>query len=398
MAAFYLVFSYLRPQAIYPALDLLPWTQLTMVLGVVYLVVKKQLKIQAVHIMLATFFLIIFLSSIFSTYPDISMNKLDVGYIWLLEVLFFTNCIKNLHQFKLIIILFFIILFKMSLHGAKTWAFRGFAFTKWGLAGPSGFFANSGEFSLLMAILAVLSLAFLLSHKEKINKLYYLLPITAIMSVLGSSSRGGQLAMVVGLSIVLVVVAKIKFKNICIVLIAGYIGFSLLPEQQKERFYSMGEDSTSQNRLEYWSAGLDMMQRHPILGVGHYGFSEYYSDYYAPYQITSRNSFYANRKEVSHNSFIEVGSTLGYTGLVCYLGIIILFFHQNRMVRALLKGREVVQQSWVHGFSIGIGASMAVYIVGSLFMSVAFYPYIYLLLMFSQIFLNSANKIVSENQ
>ena len=45
MAACYLVFSYLRPHAIYTLLDIIPWTKLSIVAGLMYLIATRLLRI-----------------------------------------------------------------------------------------------------------------------------------------------------------------------------------------------------------------------------------------------------------------------------------------------------------------------------------------------------------------
>lgn len=385
IAALYLVFSYLRPQMIFRELDILPWTQITIIFGLIYLAINSRIKFQSIHISGIAFFTVVLASSFNSLYQDLSMSKLSASYIWVIEMLFFTNIIRNREQFRLSIILFFLILFKMSFFGARTWLERGLGFREWGIAGPPGFFANSGEFSLLMAMLATMSIAFLSAQKEKPKKIYYLLPITAIMTVLGASSRGGQLALLAGLLIIALSIWKIRFKPIAGIALAVCITFFVLPEEQMERFKSMGSDSTSTSRLLYWKKGLEMMQDYPFLGVGYYSFPKYFSNKYN--HLKEQGSYLSSREEVAHNSFIQIGSTMGYTGLVVFLWLHLLCYLQNRKVRKLLT-----QGNWLYRFSYGLDASLVTYTIGSIFMSVAFYPYIYFLLMFSQIGLNIAKK------
>lgn len=391
MAALYLIFSYLRPQAIYPTLDFLPWTQLSIVSGIIYLQLQGRLRVQSIHIITFVFFLVIVASSYYSHDPEFSFSRLHVPYTWLIEMFFFTSCIKNSQQFRLLTILFFLILFKMSFFGAKTWVMRGFGFTGWGIAGPPGFFANSGEYSLLMAMLAIMSLGFILGHKN-FNKLYYVLPLTAVMTVLGASSRGGQMALIAGLIIVAFAIGKIRFKSIVLVLFSGYMIFLIMPDEQKERFTDMGGDNTSISRLMYWEKGVEMMNENPFFGVGYYTFAQYFSDNYS--YLKDDDSYLGKRNEVAHNSFVEVGSTLGYSGLACYVGMILICYFQNRAVRKRMKSIEYgPSEQWIYHYSIGLDATMVVYVVGSFFMSVAFYPYIYLLMMFSQSNLNGVKEL-----
>src|SRR5690625_7277462 len=85
-----------------------------------------------------------------------------------------------------------------------------------------------------MAIFAVMSFTFIYGHKNA-HKLYYLVPLTAVMTVLGASSRGGQLALAVGIVLLMVAMGKLRFKNIVFFGLLGVADIALLPEEPKER-------------------------------------------------------------------------------------------------------------------------------------------------------------------
>lgn len=391
----YLMFSYLRPHAIYPELNIIPWTQLCIILGMAAAIKNRQVRLGEPFVLLMLYFLIIVLSSLSSSYPEVSWSKLDVAYIWLAEVIFFISCVKNLNQLKLALILFMIFMFKMSLFGARTWIGRGFGFTKWGISGPAGYFSNSGEFALLMAIVAVLSISMLIGF-NKLKSWYILLPITAVMTVLAASSRGGQLALLVGLVSLALLYRKLSLKYLISFALIGYLIYSFIPEEQMERFRTMGDDSTSQTRLVYWQAGWEMMNEHPVLGVGHYAFPDYFNDYYK-HRLESTDSYFQKRKEVAHNSFIEVGSSLGYAGLIIYC-LLLAHIYRNcsRVSKAALRIDE--RHKWILDLAKGIKASLFTYIVGSFFMSVEFYPYIYLLIMISYVLYVGSKEVIAPKE
>ena len=244
----YIIFTYLRPQVIYPQLNFLPWTQLTILGGLGLMVLKKQLSFTGTHALVFLFAILAWISALNSYYPDISIMNIDIPFIWAIEVLFLSNCVRNLKQLKLLMALLFLCLFKMSLFGAKVWTLRGFGFAGWGIQGPPGYFQNSGEFSLLMAMTAVMSIPFLIGLDLK-RRYLWLLPITAVMTVLGASSRGGQLALVVGLLYLLIAYKKLRIKNLVYAVLVGWLIMTILPEEQKARFSSMGDDDTSVSRL-----------------------------------------------------------------------------------------------------------------------------------------------------
>lgn len=253
---------------------------------------------------------------------------------------------------------------------------RGFGFTAWGIQGPSGYFQNSGEFSLLMAMTCVMSIPIIIALKPKI-RLYWLVPITAAMTVMGASSRGGQLALLIGLIYLLFSYRKIRLRNLLYVFIIGAVAWTLLPDAQKARFMNAGDDPTSTSRLDYWKAGIDMAEKHPLLGIGLDAFPEYYARYYK-WRTRNESSYLKDRLEVSHNSLVQIASTMGIPAVLIYL--LLHAFIYGRRIR--LKENKENENIFLFHKNVqnSLRAGVITYFIGAFFMAVAFYPYLYHLL------------------
>ncbi len=391
IVAGYIIFSYLRPHVIFPFLDIIPWTQLFIISGLVYAGVKTTLKFQLPHFTILAFATVCLLSAFHSEFPTISFINVDIPFIWLLEALCFTACINSTKKLKLILILFFLVLFKISFFGARTWVQRGFGFQDYGISGPAGFFQNSGELSLLMAMLTIMSLSVMIGN-ESVKKVYYLFPLTTVMTVLAASSRASQLALLIGSFIFFLVKGKLNLRYLALAGAVIYGGFLLLPEEQKARFTSAGEDSTSQSRLLYWEKGIEMTEKYPWLGVGFQAFPAYFHANYAD-EIPEGSGF-GQRREVAHNTLIEVSSEMGYLGLITYMWMYFIVFRINKQSRRLLRGSNLdKEQPWLYQFTIGLDIAQILYLVGAFFMSVALYPYTYFMIMFS---LSMKNSVLTE--
>jgi hypothetical protein len=194
------------------------------------------------------------------------------------------------------------------------------------------------------------------------------------MTVMGASSRGGQLALLVGLIYLLLAYKKIRIKNLVYVTVFVSVAWALFPEEQKARFETAGSDKTSETRLEYWKAGIDMAKEYPLLGVGLMAFPEHYHRHYK----VGDGSFFSNRREVAHNSLVQAASTLGIPAFILYL-----WFHFSVFSRrSLLKKHKdpVPDLMFLDSFRVSLNGAILTYFVGAFFMSVAFYPYIYFLL------------------
>lgn len=372
----YIVFEYIRPQHIYPFLDFIPWGQTLLLLAMIGIFVEGKARMpgDTINVLIVLMFFSITISTLTAYDTDTAWFRYKDYIVWMLIYFLFITIVSTEQRLWLVLLVLFLCCAKLSVFGAKVWAMRGFAFAGWGISGPAGWFRNSGELALLNAMFFAMSLGFWLGIREHLNRFWsavmLALPVTAVMTVLGASSRGSQVAIVAQILYLMLVFKKLTFKGI--ILTAAVLGavYYMLPQEQLDRFSTAGEDTTSQSRLHYWGKGWQMLQDHPLTGVGHNNFSVYYRDHYFDKAVYSH-------VEVAHNSFVQIASTLGYPGLILYLWIILKSFSVTRRVRANLaeKGRE---DNWMMMWSRGMDAAMIGYIVGSTFMSVAFYPYLWI--------------------
>src|SRR5690606_23412386 len=154
MVCGYLFVEYVRPQSIITALDFLPWASMFLILALVGALVDptvKWVKAPANKWMIA-FMGIILISSALAFRPNISYARLNFFYTWVIIYFLIINIVNTRERFYLFLGVFIIASFKISFSLALKWAQRGFGFTTWGLMGPPGFFQNSGELAIQMAV------------------------------------------------------------------------------------------------------------------------------------------------------------------------------------------------------------------------------------------------------
>lgn len=370
MVCAYLFLEYVRPQSIYPAIDFLPWTQLAVLGAIAGCFTDKTVRwvSSPINKLIILFFIIILISSLFAYFPQVSYNNLEKYYLWIIIYFVIINIVNTRRRFFILLCIFLLASFKLSFSLSITWARRGFSFTDWGLMGPPGFFQNSGELAIQMLVFWPLAWAFAHSVRPYVSKLWYrlllLMPITAIMVILGASSRGAQLALI---SQLLVMNYKYVFnlKILPTILISLALIWTFLPDEQKQRFETMGEDGTSRQRLLYWQNGLEMIEDHPFLGVGYFNFSPYFERYYPEDVILGR-------AELPHNIFIQVGTDTGLIGLGVFCGLLIYAFRLGKQFTA--RGCEAKQRL------IGRCANLSLmgFLIAGQFVTVTYYPYLWI--------------------
>lgn len=369
----YLFFEYFRPQALYPAIAILPWSQVLLLgsLAFSFFDQKSRLSWTTAHTLIVLYTVQIYMSFIFAY--DVSWSKYYISnfYPWIIIFFVTTYIVTTPERFYLLLMVFFVCTLKLAIGTALIWARRGFAFTPWGIMGPQGFFQNSGELAIQMLIMFSLSIylykAFKGSNISLKERLILLVSVvTPIMTVLGASSRGSQLALPI---LILLVFGKkiLNIKNILILVFALASIWAVLPDAQKDRFSSMGSDGTSAQRLAYWTRGIEMIAEHPIMGVGYYNFIPYFTDFYSE-DIGFRNREGELVAELPHNIIIQIGTDAGITAILIFLMLVV------HLSRSKLNDSDTTLKFIEKGLALGV---VGFFIAGQ-FVTVTYYPFIWI--------------------
>jgi len=375
MICFYLIFEFVRPQSIIPAIDFLPWAQLFLMGALVGAFIDPSIKhTQSVANVYVFLFTIIITISIFTSFhPEISKKYAMFYYSWAIIYFLVVRIVNTKERLYIFLLIYIFAAGKIALGTTRVWAFRGFSFTSWGLTGPKGFFQNSGELSILMLML--LPLAFYLYQylKDKVSKWEKLILlafwICPILTVLGASSRGAQLALFVQL-IVMFRKSVFKLKPLIGISVLVIALINLLPEEQKERFRDSGDDKTSEQRLLYWENGWEMMLDYPLTGVGYFNFIPYYNRHYPGDALFGG-------AELPHNIFVQVGTDTGFPGLIVFL--LIIFYC---LVATYRISKSNPDSNIAKPIAAGLGMGVFGYVMAGQFVTVAYYPFIWVHLAF----------------
>ncbi|HEY6527944.1 MAG TPA: O-antigen ligase family protein [Cellvibrionaceae bacterium] len=369
MACFYLFFEFVRPQSIFPQLDILPFAKLFLIGSLIGALMDSSVRWASspANKWIIFYFLWLQLSTLAAYNREFSLLHFMDFFGWFVIYFLIANIINTEKRFYIIILIYIIAAGKIAIGTSKTWIMRGFAFADWGLMGPPGHFQNSGELAVLMVMLFPLCYYMFAYLKNKIalwEKLFLIvLWVAPILTVMGASSRGAQVALAGQLALMFRKnIFKIK-PLIGIVILINALLF-LLPEEQKARFNSAGEDGTSQQRLLYWKHGMTMIEENPILGVGFYNFIPYFTDNFS-YDLFNRKS-----AQLPHNILIQVGTDAGFPAIFAFLAMI--YFCISAPFRCKLVS-PLLQRL---GFGLGIGV-VGFFIAGQ-FVTITYYPFIWI--------------------
>lgn len=380
-ACFFLVMEYNKLQHVYPVIDVLPWGTVTLLLPFLFAFLDRDSSMPPASAVLPVFafsFCVI-VSILFAFAPDASLEEWQRIASPMLMILLLTAIIRTRRRVFLFVVTYFLVNLKMAQHGFFTWASRGFGFAGWGATGSPVWFQNSGEFAMEMAVFLPIVLALIVGFRREwspaIRWLFYGIAILAAGSIIASSSRGGLL----GLAAVggwFLIYSRHKLRAVLIVAAIGAAVFAATPAEFKERFATAGEDNTSLSRLLYWEYAVEAFRDNPLAGIGYKNWRAYAQAYYPELEGVTGNPGI----EVVHNTILEAASELGAVGLLVYAFIVWQIFRVNRRSSKLAQQRG---DKFLAAIAQGTNGGLIAFLVTSFFMSVLFYPVIWMLLVFT---------------
>lgn len=188
-----------------------------------------------------------------------------------------------------------------------------------GRAGAYGMYENHNDYSFI--IVQTLPFFFIYFRTEKgfIRRLLLLAAcIASVIGILLSLSRGGMLALVLEIMLIVLLTMTRRAKVVLLPLVC-LVGVAAVAYQYAARAENQGEGYTAEDaessRLELWQAGGNMILHHPFLGVGSRTFGEHAPEY--------GEISHDNRGKNAHNTFIDATATSGLLGVGAFIAMLV---------------------------------------------------------------------------
>jgi len=374
----YIILSYMRFEDIMPALGSLHVTRLlTITLIVVWAIraaiTKSKLYFEEKGLLLLYLFYVVMIFSIpLSFWPSQSVNI----FVEMLKMLVFTflfiQLIDSQKKLKTFFWVFLIVNGFLAFNAIRDFLLLGqtAVLTRVGGSG-GGYLEDANDFALALNVALPFSFYFFLSERKKILKfLFILVFILFTFGVISTSSRGGFITLVF-LFFYLVLKNKQKLLGVFLLVLIFMLIFLFAPQdywQRQMTITTYQQDESAMGRIDAWKAGLRMFADRPLLGVGVGAYNVAYGVKYGgkagPWFST-------------HNAYIQIGADLGFFGILAYLALMYLIWRENTR---LIKLNQRTGDNFFLALSQSLKAALIAYSVGSLFLSVGYYPHLYLLL------------------
>jgi len=370
----YLFFEYVRPQSIYTYIDILPWAKFLVIGALIGCFLSKEVVTQPSSLTKYFWGLVfaVFLSSIFAEIPRLAFENYNVVLNWLIVYYLFIRIVTTKFRFFIVMLLIMLASYKMSQHAAISWARRGFSYEGWGIAGGLGFFGNAADLGVQMLIILPLSLVLIKachSYWGGLKKLFFILfPVTVLMAIVATGERN-TLVGLAAMCFVGTMTLRNRVRNVLIMTVLTVCLITVIPQASLNRFDTAGTDGTSLARLTYWKRGIEFFKENPVLGIGYNNWGAYYQKYYPGESLRTEH------QEVAHSTPITVLAELGLLGFIFYYGIALGTISIN--LRTIKLSRSNSEWIWRDiPFALNIG--MVGLLAASMFISVTFYPFMFI--------------------
>jgi putative inorganic carbon (hco3(-)) transporter len=369
----YLFFEYFRPQGIFPIIDFLPWARM-LILGALLAVLVDRRESKSVSGPLTppflAYFSVLLLSIFFAYDAAYSMRELTPMVNWLLVYLLFLWVVNT--KFRLLIAfgILFLASLKLAQHGFRVSASRGFGFG-FGVKGPAGYFQNSADLGVQMAIYTPWAVAVYFGLRKYwpnryLRWFFIFAAVAGVVTALATGQRNTLVAFA-AMGLAVVFFSRHRIRSLLIMSVVAVAVYALMPDGLKARFETAGTDETSDYRLMYWERGIDFYAANPVLGVGFNNWIPYYMRHYPGDTIRGRY-------EVAHSVPVTVAVETGTLGLLTYYFLVLCIFIANARSARLFASTD--PPFWRY-FALSLNVGLVGFLAAGIFLSIAYYPFLY---------------------
>ena len=217
----------------------------------------------------------------------------------------------------------------------------------------------------------------------RVKTFAYALVFACLLIPVGTQARTGLICIGV-LGIMMLRSTKRRALYVTGVTIAALIAIPLLPSgftQRMDKIQGYKADNSASTRLAVWAWTWDYVKDHPYGG----GFDAYRGNRIRvvtvgnerPNASSDTPTIEYDKARAYHSSYFEMLGEQGWPGLVLWALIHVGGLIRMEILRARYKKRE--GQLWISAMANALQQGHVIYLVGSLFVGIAFQPFVYML-------------------
>lgn len=211
--------------------------------------------------------------------------------------------------------------------------------------------------------------------------------LACMLMPIGTEARTGLVCLIL-LAGMMLMHSKRKFVYAPLIAFAGIAAIPFLPASFTDRMKTIenhqGDESAS-TRVAVWMWTLDYVKTHP--GGG--GFDNYLANSFtyhtqetvsdgAGTRVESR--LVTDRGRAYHSAYFEMLGEQGYFGFAIWALLHGICFIRTEAIRRRYRTRDGPQDAWIAPFALALQQGHMVYMVGSLFVGIAYQPFVFMML------------------
>lgn len=236
------------------------------------------------------------------------------------------------------------------------------------------FLGDGNDYSLSVTIVLPMCLYLILrSQSMWLRVLWGGALIGLILGIVGTQSRGASIALAC-VFLYLWWEGRRKIVGLALLAVVGSGIVSYAPDVYFERINTIANyehEGSAMGRIMAWKTALRMAHEHPWLGVGSGHFAVKLGTEFRPPEFGLENLPWLT----AHSMYFLLIGELGIPGITFLLAILIGNYLRNR--RLMREARE--KHSELSKLFLMLNASLVAFAVGGAFLSVAYYPHLYVL-------------------
>ena len=235
------------------------------------------------------------------------------------------------------------------------------------------FMGDGNDFSLSICIVIPMALLLLQATQRKYMKVIYIIAICILLiAIVGMQSRGATLALGM-VFFYLWWYGRQKILGVMMIVTVVLVALLYAPPDYFERMNTISnyeQEASARLRIVAWKAATNMAVANPLTGVG----SGHFPVSVGLYQNEVVGDLTA------HSMYFLILGELGLPGIVFLLSILLANIFRNRRLMKLARGSpDDPRDAEFARLFFMINGSVIAYCIAGAFLSVAYYPHLYVL-------------------
>jgi probable O-glycosylation ligase (exosortase A-associated) len=220
----------------------------------------------------------------------------------------------------------------------------------------------------------------------RVNLFAYALIFACLLIPIGTQARTGLICAAV-LGVLALRYTKRRILYLSLIGAMVLVAVPLLPKSFTARMDTIKTyqaDQSASTRLAVWSWTLDYVQEHPFGG----GFQAYLQNKirYETRETKNRGAnqdiegdLVTDKARAYHSAYFEMLGEQGYPGLILWLMIHGFGLFRMEIVHRAYRDKSREKGQWIGSLAGALQQGHIVYLVGSVFVGIAFQPFVYML-------------------